>query len=74
MKAGFYTDPLIHHVATSRWFNEVRDAKRGCRGRRSSLTTPTLIRLAGDDRLVSNEATLSSSREFAGAIVEVKEV
>jgi alpha-beta hydrolase superfamily lysophospholipase len=71
VKAGYYTDPLIHHVATPRWFNEVRATQAWVLAAASGLTTPTMILVAGDDRLVSNEATLQFAQS-AGAIVEVK--
>jgi lysophospholipase len=71
VQAGFYTDPLIHHVATPRWFNEVRATQAWARAAARELKTPTLILMAGDDRLVSNEATLAFA-QAAGPIVEVK--
>ncbi|HET6146369.1 MAG TPA: alpha/beta hydrolase [Polyangia bacterium] len=71
VQAGFYTDPLIHHVATPRWFNEVRATQAWARAAAGALETPTLIQMAGDDRLVSNEATLAFAHA-AGAIVELK--
>src|SRR5882724_172442 len=62
VQAGFDTDPLIHHVATSRWFNEVRATQAWALSAAHDLKTPTLILMAGDDRLVSNEATLAFAR------------
>jgi len=71
VQAGFYTDPLIHHVATPRWFNEVRATQAWARAAARELKTPTLILMAGEDRLVSNEATLAFA-QAAGAIAEMK--
>jgi lysophospholipase len=55
-------DPLIHHVATARWFEEVLRTQARIRAGVSPLHIPTLILVAGEDRIVSSEATL----EFAG--------
>jgi alpha-beta hydrolase superfamily lysophospholipase len=71
VQAGFYTDALLHHVATPRWFNEVRATQAWALEAAGDLQTPTLILLAGEDRLVSNEATLAFAHA-AGAIVELK--
>lgn len=56
--ARFGTDPLIHHVATPRWFMEVRRTHAHLRARASRLRVPTLMVLAGDDRIVSTDAAL----------------
>jgi alpha-beta hydrolase superfamily lysophospholipase len=69
--AAMAADPLIRHVATPRWFNEVRATQAWARAAAGELKTPTLILMAGDDRLVSNEATLAFA-QAAGPIVEVK--
>jgi alpha-beta hydrolase superfamily lysophospholipase len=72
VQAGFYTDPLIHHVATPRWFNEVRAAQeRALAIAEGDLQTPTLILMAGADRVVSNDAILAFARA-AGPMAEVK--
>lgn len=64
-------DPLAHHVATPRWFNEVRAAQAYILGHPATLRVPTLIALAGDDRIVSTETALAFA-QAAGATVEVK--
>jgi acylglycerol lipase len=69
--AGFDTDPLIHHVASSRWFNEVRSAQARITGAAARLTTPTLMLVAGQDRIVDTEVALAFARA-AGPVVEVK--
>ena len=56
--ARFGTDPLIHHVATPRWFMEVRRTHAAIRAGASRLRVPVLMSLAGDDRIVSTEAAL----------------
>ena len=71
VRAGFWSDPLIHHVATSRWYNEARAAQARVMAAAGALRTPTLILLAGQDRLVSNEATLQFART-AGPMAELK--
>jgi alpha-beta hydrolase superfamily lysophospholipase len=71
VQAGFYTDPLLHHVATPRWFNEVSATQAWALATAGELRTPTLILMAGHDRLVSNEATLAFA-QAAGPIAEVK--
>ena len=69
--AGFNADPLVHHVATSRWFNEVRAAQAHALAAAGSLRVPTLIQMAGQDRLVSNQATLAFAKA-AGAAVQTR--
>jgi alpha-beta hydrolase superfamily lysophospholipase len=71
VQLGFFTDPLIHHVATSRWFNEARAAQARVMHAAAALRWPTLILMAGQDRVVSNDATLQFART-AGPIVELK--
>lgn len=56
--ARFGSDPLIHHVATPRWFMEVRRTHAEIRARVPRLRVPTLMVLAGDDRIVSTDAAL----------------
>jgi alpha-beta hydrolase superfamily lysophospholipase len=70
-QAGFEADPLVHHVATSRWFNETLSAQARVMEAAPGLKTPTLMQLAGADRVVSNDA----ARQFAGSagpIVELR--
>jgi alpha-beta hydrolase superfamily lysophospholipase len=69
--AEMATDPLVHHVATPRWFNEVRATQARLRGSAPSLQVPTFMPIAGDDRLVDAKASLAFARA-AGPIVEVK--
>jgi lysophospholipase len=70
--AGFDKDPLVHHVATAGWFMAALRAQARIRLQAKELLTPTLLLLAGGDRIVVNEAALALARE-AGPIVEVHE-
>jgi len=72
MWAEMDTDPLIHRVATPRWFNEVRAAQARILASAAKLRTPTLMLLAGGDRIVDNDAAAAFARE-AGPIVELKQ-
>jgi alpha-beta hydrolase superfamily lysophospholipase len=71
VQVGFFADPLIHHVATSRWYNETRAAQARVMAAAGALRTPTLVLMAGQDRVVSNEAILQFARN-AGPILELK--
>jgi lysophospholipase len=64
-------DPLIHHVATARWFQEVLRTQARLRAGVPPLHIPTLILVAGQDRIVSSEATLAFARA-AGPAVAVR--
>ena len=69
--AQMITDPLVHHVATPRWFNEVRAVQARLRASAAKLRVPTLMLVAGQDRLVDSAAALAFARD-AGALVELK--
>jgi len=64
-------DPLIRHVATPRWFNEVRATQARLRASPSSLKIPTFMAVAGDDRLVDSDAAIAFANA-AGPIVDLK--
>jgi acylglycerol lipase len=64
-------DPIAHHVATPRWYNEVRATQAHILRSASTLRVPTFMALAGDDRLVLSEAAQTFARN-AGSIVETK--
>jgi alpha-beta hydrolase superfamily lysophospholipase len=59
-------------VATPRWFNEVRAAQAHILQSAVELKTPTLMLLASEDRIVSNDAALAFARA-AGPTVELKQ-
>jgi len=64
-------DPLVRHVATPRWFNEVRATQARLRASANLLKVPTLMLVAGDDRLVDAAASVEFARA-AGAVVELR--
>ena len=64
-------DPLIHHVATPRWFREAGRALAHARGAAATLATPTLLLMAGEDKIVDN-AAMDAFARAAGAILTVR--
>jgi lysophospholipase len=69
--ACFLKDPLVHHVATAGWFMATLRAQARIRTHAQNLKVPTLLLLAGEDRIVANEANHAFART-AGGIVEVR--
>ncbi|MBM4290295.1 MAG: alpha/beta hydrolase [Deltaproteobacteria bacterium] len=55
--AAYKTDPLMSYVASARWFTEVLAAHARAPRLAPSVTLPLLVQAAGDDRLVSLDAT-----------------
>lgn len=53
---NFETDPLVFHHATARWFTETQSAQRLALSGAESQMPPMLLMLAGQDRMVSNDA------------------
>ena len=49
-------DPLMPGIGTARWFTETRRTQALVLSGAASITIPTLFLIAGDERLVSNEA------------------
>ena len=45
-------DPLVTHDATARWFTETTAAQDDLRARAGRVHVPTLMQVAGDDRIV----------------------
>jgi lysophospholipase len=64
-------DPLVHHVATPRWFNEVRATQARLRVSATSLAVPTFMPVAGADQLVDAGASIAFARA-AGPTVELR--
>jgi alpha-beta hydrolase superfamily lysophospholipase len=64
-------DPLVRHVATPRWFNEVRATQARLRASAALLKVPTFMPVAGADRLVDPAAAVEFARA-AGPIVELR--
>jgi alpha-beta hydrolase superfamily lysophospholipase len=69
--AGFDKDPLVHHVASAGWFMTTLRAQAHLRTHAAELKVPTLMLLAGDDRIVANETSETFARD-AGSTVEVR--
>lgn len=61
-------DPLFHHVASARWFEEVQKTQARIRAHTAPLGLPTLVLVAGQDRIVSSEATLAFARAAGPAV------
>lgn len=55
--AAYDTDPLNHHVATSRWFTEILAAQTRTVEQASTLKTPVLVLYAGDDSIGDPEGS-----------------
>jgi acylglycerol lipase len=62
------TDPLIHHVASARWFEEVRATQQRIRTAAPSLKVPTLVLVAGQDKIVSSAATMTFAQAAGPAV------
>ena len=54
---AYAEDPLIHSVASARWFTETLKAHAGCPEIAEALRVPVLFQVAGDDKMVSADAT-----------------
>lgn len=65
-------DPLIHHVATARWFNESLSVQTHILSGAGRLRIPTFMAIPGDDRIASADTAASFARaaQAAGAPVE----
>jgi alpha-beta hydrolase superfamily lysophospholipase len=57
--ANFYKDLLVHHIASAGWFMNVLRAQAYIRTHAQDLRTPTLMLLAGEDRIVVNDVNLT---------------
>jgi alpha-beta hydrolase superfamily lysophospholipase len=64
-------DPLVHHVATTRWFHEVQAAQTRILAGAAALRVPTLLLVVGEDRIVSTPASLAFG-EAAGRAVTAR--
>jgi alpha-beta hydrolase superfamily lysophospholipase len=69
--AEIRNDPQVRHVATPRWFNEVRATQARLRASAELLNVPTFMPVAGADRLVDAAASVEFARA-AGAVVELR--
>jgi alpha-beta hydrolase superfamily lysophospholipase len=68
---GFKNDPLVFHHATAGGFMATLRAQAHLRAHAQDLKVPTLMLLAGGDRIVANEANLAFA-QAAGDIVTTK--
>jgi alpha-beta hydrolase superfamily lysophospholipase len=69
--ANLLRDPLVHHVATAGWFAGVLRTQAALRLMAAQLPVPTLILVAGQDRIVSTEASLAFA-QASGSTAEVR--
>jgi alpha-beta hydrolase superfamily lysophospholipase len=53
----YMADPLVTHVATTRWFTETTGAQQVALAKAASLALPVLVVAGGSDPLVDPEAT-----------------
>lgn len=67
----FHEDPLLHHVATAGWFAGVLRAQANIRASAAQLRVPTLLLVAGQDRIVSTDTALAFAQQ-AGDTVTVR--
>jgi alpha-beta hydrolase superfamily lysophospholipase len=68
--AAFFKDPLIHHVASARWFTETVAAQARIVEGASRLAVPTLLLSVSEDRVVSTppiEALAAAAPAFIQA-------
>jgi alpha-beta hydrolase superfamily lysophospholipase len=56
---AYQNDPLVHDRITARWSTEFFSAMESTNRQASAMKVPTLIQAAGDDHLVSTDATHS---------------
>jgi len=74
VQARLAADPLIHHVATARWFNESLATQAHILAQAGSWSIPTFIQVPEVDRIASAEATKAFVKAAiaGGAPVESK--
>lgn len=69
---SYRTDPMVHHVASSRWFTEIKATQASVMGRAHQITSPILVLQAEDDRLVSLAATKEFFEHIGSSDKEIK--
>jgi len=70
IRAAFDRDPLVHHVATSRWFKTAEAAERRVLAAAPTLPVRTLLLTAGQDRIVSTRAQEAFARDAPAQLLE----
>jgi alpha-beta hydrolase superfamily lysophospholipase len=66
--ARIESDPSVVRVASARWHRECQRAQARILERAHGLRVPTLVLVAGQDRVVSSEASLRFARAAGGAV------
>ena len=66
--ANFDKDPLVHHEASAGWFMTSLRAQARIRAHAGNLHVPTLLLLAGEDRIVANEASQAFASAAGGSV------
>jgi len=67
MLAWAAQDPLMPGIGTARWFTETLRTQALVLSSAASITVPTLFLIAGDERLVSNEANRAFGARLGGS-------
>jgi alpha-beta hydrolase superfamily lysophospholipase len=70
IQRAFARDPLVHHVATSRWFGEAAKMQARVRASAAQLTVPILLLTAGADLIVSPAAQDELARAAPPGLLE----
>jgi lysophospholipase len=65
--AGYKSDPLMSYVASARWFTEVLAAHARSPALARAVEVPLLVQAAGDDQIVSLDATRAVFAQIASA-------
>lgn len=65
--AAYKSDPLMSYVASARWFTEVLAAHARAPALAQQVTLPLLVQAAGDDKIVSLDATRVVFGHLGGA-------
>lgn len=69
LRTAFALDPLLHHYATPRWFNESMKTQRRIQASATKLAVPTRWFIAGQDKIVSNQAQTRFIRAAQAGII-----
>ncbi len=72
--AAYASDPLVQHRVTVRWAMELQRAMASARSGSASFPAPVLILQAGDDRLVSPDATRAFAQRVEAPDKEYREL
>lgn len=67
----YETDPLVHHVANSRWFTEATRTHQAVMNRAAAVNVPLLVMQAAEDRLVDPDKSRQWASLVPGATFEM---